>query len=300
MLTDKILKDKESKIKNFPVNANRASMIGHPCLRYLVLQRKEWKQRTPITPRLKLIFELGNVFEAKAIKDLMDAGVEVFNLQTSYKDDALGLTAHVDGLVRDEEGVKRVLEIKSSSPMIFPKINSVEDMINSKYTFMRKYPYQMDSYLMLSGLDEGIWLFVNKSTGEYKEFLQEAGVERQEEISRKCITINEHLAIEELPDCIEYDNNVCGQCDLAHVCNPPRIETDVFLEQDPTLIEALERRDELADTAKEYKDLDRYVKDNLRGLSGILGGYSIKTTESNRKEYTVAATTTKTVKITKL
>jgi hypothetical protein len=252
-----------------------------------------------INVRLKLRFELGDIFERKAIRDMEDAGIEVFQTQAPFFDKALNISGHIDGLIRLDD-VVYPMEIKSMSPLVFPRINSVEDMLRSPYPYMKAYPYQVETYMMLGKYDNSPFIIVDKSSGAYKEIWQEASLERQAEIKEKARVIDEHIKAGTTPECIPYDDNVCGKCDLVHICRPEKPAGNAIIEADSTLIEALERREDLIAAFKEYNKLDKYVKSALKGKTGVLGNFYIESKESQRKEYTVKATTSITVKIKKL
>lgn len=288
-IVKKILDTKEKAIQNYPIHTNRASSIGHPCLRYLVLCRRDWTQIPLINVALKLRFELGDVFEKKVVRDLMDADIELYEFQKAFHDPETNISGHLDGIIRDDKK-SYPIEIKSASPLMFPRINSIEGMINSPYHYLQGYPYQLETYMMLGGYEKGVFLFVDKSTGAYKEIWQEASAERQHEIKQKSIEIDKHLKEGTTPECINYDANICGRCKLEHVCMPPRESGNVIINSDdPTLIEALNRREELAAAKKEYDKCDKYVKAQLKGKNGMIGDFYVTSKDVTRSEYTAQA-----------
>jgi hypothetical protein len=283
IIIPKILESKSKQIKAFPQHTNRASSIGHPCIRLLVLKRRHWEDIPMIDVGLKLRFELGDIFEKKVLRDLEESGFDIFQMQQPFYDKETNISGHIDTL---------------SSPLVFPRINSIDDMLNSKYPYMQAYPYQNETYMMLGGYDRSPFIFIDKSSGSYKEIWQEANKERQEEIKEKARIIDEHLKNDTTPDCIQYDENICGRCDLRHICMPVRKADSVIIEAETDLIEALKRRQELIDNSKEYARLDKYVKAKLKGKSGIVDDFYIESKEISRKGYTVKDTSVYTTKIT--
>jgi hypothetical protein len=272
-------------------------IIMHPCIRLLVLKRRHWQDIPMIGVGLKLRFELGDVFEKKVLRDLEESGFDIFQMQQPFYDKETNISGHIDTLIRID-GITYPLEIKSCSPLVFPRINSIDDMLNSKYPYMQAYPYQNETYMMLGGYDRSPFIFIDKSSGSYKEIWQYANKDRQEEIKEKARLIDEHLKNETTPDCINYDENVCGRCDLRHICMPVKKADSVIIEAETDLIEALKRRQELIDNSKEYAKLDKYVKAKLKGKSGIVDDFYIESKEISRKGYTVKDTSVYTTKIT--
>jgi hypothetical protein len=297
LIIPKIMAEKGKQIKAFPQHTNRASSIGHPCTRLLVLKRKHWKDIPMISTSLKLRFELGDIFEKKAVRDIEDAGIEIFQMQQPFFDEETNISGHIDGLIRLGDMV-HPLEIKSSSPLVFPQINSINDMLNSKYPYMKAYPYQLETYMMLGNYKQGVFIFVDKSSGAYKEIWQDACKDRQAEIVEKARLIDEHLKNDTLPDCLEYDSNVCGKCDLVHICKPERCPGDAIIKASDDLIEALRRREEIASGYKEYKKLDKYVKEALKGKNGLIDEFFVERKTVKRNEYTVNSCEYTTTKIT--
>ena len=55
-IVGRIYSQKERKIKINPCHTNRASELGHPCLRYLVYIRTSWQDRVPHGLGLQLLF----------------------------------------------------------------------------------------------------------------------------------------------------------------------------------------------------------------------------------------------------
>jgi len=52
MIVDRILESKKPQL--YPVHSNRASELGHECLRYLVYNRTRWQEKALPSPNLML------------------------------------------------------------------------------------------------------------------------------------------------------------------------------------------------------------------------------------------------------
>ena len=77
MIVDKVKDLKASRIKQWPCVSNRASELGHECLRYLVLMRTRWEEKTLHNVELQFIFDEGNIHEEAIINDIKKAGFRV-------------------------------------------------------------------------------------------------------------------------------------------------------------------------------------------------------------------------------
>ena len=123
-----ILTNRRKNNKKFPCHSNRASAIGDDCLRYLVYSRTDWDKSDDFDDGLLAIFNEGNIHEPAVIKDLADAGFEIFEQQVSFGNENLlkqyKITGHLDFKIRDQ-GRAIPVEFKTMSPYIFDSINSL-------------------------------------------------------------------------------------------------------------------------------------------------------------------------------
>jgi len=283
-----------SRIKQYPHPQNRASEAGHPCVRFLVLSRIATSLKTLHDVGLQRIFDEGNVHEAAVMRELEDAGVKVIEQQRSYEWRKFQLSGRIDAKIAIN-GSFVPLEIKSCSPNIFPSIRDMapNEMVNSKYPWVRKYPAQLLTYMLMEGSETGIMLFKNKTTGEkcQKLFILDSDMMTYAEtILQKLEAVNEWVARNEAPAAERIPD--CEGCGFA--------KTSCFVGQDygpgfelmmdATEVEAkLERREALAPAAKEYAELDEEIKAQFRGKCAIVGLWRIESKQSERKEYTVPA-----------
>jgi len=222
MIVEKILEAKKAKIKQWPVNANRASELGHECLRYLVLNRTRWQEKGLYDARLQMIFDMGKAVEDMVCQDLKEAGFTIVEQQRPFSWPQYQITGSIDFKLAID-GQTYPAEIKSAAPHPFASINSVEDMLKHKYPYMRRYPAQLTLYLLMDGKEKGLFLFKNKSSGELKEIWMDLDYEFAESLVQKAEVINNHVAGGTLPEPIEYQDDICGECAFAHICLPERI-----------------------------------------------------------------------------
>lgn len=289
MIVEKVLETKRSRIRSWPVHTNRASELGHECLRYLVLQRTRSAEKALHGVDLELIFELGNLFEKKVLSDLAEAGITVIEQQRFFEWKEYQLTGHCDGKVLFE-GKAYPLETKSSSPYIFDTIKDIGSLKNSRFLYLRKYVTQLNLYCLMSEADKGVFVFANKSTGQLKEIWMDVDRELGKRDLAKATLVNRHVAEGTLPELPPETDSICPGCAYEHVCAPSRRGEGVIIENNQALEELLDRRESLASSWKEYEDVDRQLKQALREKDKVfIGDYYITGRWQERKESVVKA-----------
>lgn len=271
MIVESIIESKQKKIKAYPVNSNRASDLGNPCLRYHVFNRTRWTEKSLHDVWLQQVFDLGSDIEDIALKELAVAGIRVIEQQKPFEWQEYKITGHVDGLVIID-GQAYPLEIKSMSPFVFDKINTIEDLKNGKYAYLRKYPVQLNLYMLMQGIEKGVFLFKNKVNGAYKEIWMDLDYELGEQTLKKAEAINAHVEAGTVPDPIDYDESNCGRCPFAHICNVERIGSEVQIVDDTELLDLIEKYNSLKPFAKEYDEIDEQIKKIVEGKDKLLVG----------------------------
>lgn len=293
MIVERVYEHKREQIKQYPVNANRASSLGHPCTRYLVFERTKWQEKTLHNERLQMVFDIGNDTEDRVMKDLKEAGFQVIEQQRSFQWPEYQITGHIDcKLLIGENGNGKAypVEVKSMSPFAFEKVNSVQDMLKSKYAYMRAYPGQMTLYLLMDNKERGFFLLKNKVTGAMKEIPVDLDYALGESLLKKAEAINAHVASKTLPDPIEYDENVCSGCGYVHICTPDRIGKEVEVIDNEELEGLLKRYEELKPSTKEYDEVDKRISEIVNGREKVLvGNYFITGSWRKTTKYNVPA-----------
>jgi hypothetical protein len=281
------------RIKSWPHPNNRASEAGHPCVRFLVLSRTDQDKKVLHDVGLQRIFDEGNIQEDAVMRSLAEAGLRVVEQQRPFEWPKFKLTGRIDGIIA-VNGSYIPLEIKSCSPNVFPAIKETapEEMIHSRYPWVRKYPAQILLYMLMSGQGAGVMLFKNKTNGEtcQKEFhLTAANLEYAEFVLKKLEAVNAHVAAGTIPPLERCDD--CKGCGFAKtVCFPGQdYGPGIDLLTDPELEVKLERRAEVKPARDEYEALDKEVKDQLQGRSAVIGNWIIESKVCQRKAYDVPA-----------
>jgi len=289
MIVEKILEAKQRKIRQYPVNANRASELGHACMRYLVLNRTRWQEKTLHNARLQMIFDMGRMVEDLVEQDLREAGFTIVEQQRSFAWAKYQITGKIDCKLQID-GTAYPTEIKSAAPHPFQSINSIEDMLRHKYHYMRKYPAQLTLYLLMDGKEEGLFLFKNKSTGELKEIWMKLDYDFAESLVQKAEAINKHVTDGTLPDPMPYNEDICRGCGFEHICLPERIGTEVDISDNTELLELVSEYMTLKPGAKRYDEVNERINKLVEGKDKILiGDWFIQGKWVERASYPVPA-----------
>lgn len=226
-----IYKMKEKKIKRYSCFVNRASGIGYfvpelnGCLRRGVFTRTKWKDQELHSIETQLIFDEGNNQERTVLIDLAQAGIDIIEQQFAYEWKEYQITGHCDGKVYYTKSIlnnysmplKAPLEIKSMHPVIFDQIDTYNDL--KKYPWTRSYMSQINLYMLMDNVPNGILLLKNKSTGALKQINVELDYTLGEQCIRTCEAINKHIKNETIPDKI-IDISTCKKCPFKLICLP--------------------------------------------------------------------------------
>lgn len=283
----KLFKAKADKIKVYPCRNIRASNLGHPCERYIYLLIKHWEEQKPHDVGLQNIFDLGNTLETHTINNIKEAGYEVITPTCrSWQLEVKGgiITGREDIRIKDENGELLPVEIKGISPFEYDKLNSVDDFLNSKRSYIQGYPAQLFVYMLHFGKEKGFFALTNKLTGETKFIEVPFDYDLGEKYLSKAERIYAALAKDEPPEACE-DISHCESCPLAHICGEcRRVPTDIDLDNE--LDELINRKQELAAAKKEYETVDKQIKEKVGEREKVITGqYLIERKASIRKAY---------------
>lgn len=285
MIVEKILESKERKIKQYPVNSNRASDLGIPCVRYHVLNRTRWQEKALHNVGLQMVFDMGNEIEGIVLRELSDAGIHVIEQQRSFEWKEYQITGHIDGKILDNGSIYP-MEIKSCSPFVFKSINTIDDLKKGKYGYLRKYPVQLNLYLLMDNKERGVFLFKDKTSGAIKEIWMDVDYELGEETLKRAEAINAHLTAGTLPEPVN-DDMWCEGCAFEHICLPEHIGKEVEIDTGE-LATWLDRQAALKEAKKEYDEVSDLIKKAVEGREKILAGeWFISGKWYERKSYTV-------------
>lgn len=196
-----------------------ASIIGHPCERYLWYNFRQCCSED-VSGRTYRLWETGDLEEVRLSKDLQAIGCAVFDTDgegEQFEVSALGghFSGHLDGCARGIPGAKKtwhVMEYKTHKDKSFRHL--------LKYGVEKSKPQhyaQMQSYMHLTGMKRGLYLARNKDTDEiyaervkyHKAFCDDlmAKAERIITASEPPPRLNE-----------KRDYYLCSWCDANDIC----------------------------------------------------------------------------------
>lgn len=286
LVIDKVMALRESQIKQYPCRSNRAGELGHICERYLVFMRTRWEEKTLHDVVLQSIFNEGNSHEKAFVQELSEAGVMIFEQQRAFEWKKYQITGRLDFNIMPKKGNPRDVEIvpaefKSCSPFVFDSINCLDDIKNSKYPHVRKYPAQVTLYMLMGNKDHAIFIFKNKLTGMLKEIPIELDYEFGESLLRKAERINYHVEKGTVPECVPYDDKLCGSCGFIHICLPEIKRDALQITDDPEIENKLDRHEKIKPTQAEYNKLHKELLAKFKGkLKIVVGEYFISGKET--------------------
>jgi hypothetical protein len=288
--------------KKYKSANNTASQLGFPCLRYLVYRRTAPLDLVPLPDvGLQFVFEQGDAFHDLAETQLRKAGFKIHYQEQTLdmpQFQELRITGRMDLAISHEElwGHKARLpvEVKSMNPFDWAKLDSYEDMVASDKPWLRKYPGQMQLYLLMAEKELGIFYIVNKLNGQPKVIWVHLDYGYCEELLQKAEAVNKHVDERTVPDRIEWDDMLCGRCDYRgpEICNAGEYHGEgAHIVTDKEWIEKVETWYDLKAEKKAYDALDKQIKAKVKDVPCmIFGDIEITGKASPRKGHTVEPT----------
>lgn len=271
MFVEKVLEETAKRIKQWPVKSNRASDLGHPCLRYHVYNRTRWQDRALHDVGLQQVFDMGNEIERIVLRQLQDAGFQIIEQQRAFSWDKYNITGMIDGkILHEHEAIP--FDVKSCSPWAFKAINSIDDLKKSKHLYHRKYVTQLNLYMLMDGIDKGLFFFKDKTGGGLKEIWMQIDYELGEETLKRAEAINRHVDSGILPD---QCSPACGcemeRCPFAHICLTEHIGKEVEIDAGE-LEQMIKSLYQLESAARDYDEVNSEINKLVQGKEKILAG----------------------------
>jgi len=274
---------------------NRASNIGwaDDCLRYLVLERTCPEKATESSLEKQRIFDEGKKQEWLMRKDVLAAGFKLIPVSDEpLIDKELRIKGTVDDLLKLSSDDIRPIDYKSSSSHMFNHISqfaTADDLRASQYFWVRHYPAQLYIYLHLYKYDNGVLFFKNKDSGEIYPLDVPKDEIYFEHLKDGIREVNIFIEKGKVPKPAYKD--VCSKCKYKEYCFPDAPVEDEGAEieriEEPELEMMMARRSELSDYTKEYKELDKAIKERLKGRTVVVGDWLYKTSTYPRAGYEI-------------
>lgn len=272
----------ESKRRVTPQHTNRISAMDDPCLRRLYYRRRAWSHATPHPTSLLGVFETGNVLEPVISRIASEVGERsrprwrIVGNQMPVNDKLFRdyqISGTIDGILQVETPVDHpmntpdavqvtrwknaaVLDAKTMSGNIYPRINSYNDL--ARYSWTRSYRGQLGLYALAFNLEHCTILATNKQNLYEMKFISwKIDYEYLEGLLQKAKTVNEAIEAREPPEGVNQPT-VCECCQWLAYCCPDLVPTGNLKILDNDELEAiLERMAELSEAAGEYRDLEK-------------------------------------------
>jgi hypothetical protein len=276
------------KKKQYPCHTNRISALDDPCLRRLYYMRTAWDKANEIDDGLQGIFESGNILEPIIERIVSEVGQQsnppfrIVGTQTTTNDKLLKeyqISGTIDGFLQIKEGetwvTKGIVDIKTMSPNIYPRINDYESL--GRYSWTRKYRGQLQLYALAHNLDTCYILFVNKSN-LFEMKLIEFPIDFQycENLLSKARLVNAAIESDTPPAGVNHPKECTGCRWLSYCC--PDLVTGAGLQiaDNPELESIMDRMGELEKQADEYADLEKQRDEILiKGQNVAVGQWLI-------------------------
>jgi len=270
---------------------NWASELGHPCMKYLVHCRLDWKEKQPIDLDGMWRIEEGIDQEWKVKKLFGNIEMEFRQSQRDFRIDQYKIKGKIDGLVPIRVPLAEVPgEVKSINPNYWQSIRTIEDVRTHSAWWIRKYPSQLNLYLAMTGIPAGFLIL--KTFGKKPMLLPMLfDQDLYDRDIRMAEAVNQHVEAKTYPEPMPFDPSVCGMCDFGHLCQP--LKAADYVEIPENAIPELENYLLLKEYKKGYEELHRrLIGDSKKpgryhGKNGIVGDIQIQTKISQRTFYEI-------------
>jgi hypothetical protein len=249
------------------------------CLRRQVLEIVAWQDKPLIDdPWLLGLFAQGKKLEDQCKMWLLEDGFEVVHGQVPFelahrKTGQKCMSGKQDFAIKWGDDVVTV-EHKMVPQFAYDNINSVDDF--AQHGWMKKYPAQMQSYLIGTGDPRGLFM-VTDGRGQWKSFPVELDYDYAERIWRRAEEVVEWVSRaaaterSELPP-VTTDQDQCEKCAFfGRTCNPEITNLGALALQSGELERLLAEREKVMAAGKEYNKMDTAVKKKLKAIQEDMG-----------------------------
>lgn len=285
---------------------NWSSEYHHPCKKFLVHCRLDWKKRQGIDLDGRWRVEEGIDKEWMVKKWLGNVGFEITQSQAYWNTDdndllefkALRISGKIDGMVATNgklpvafQSVKEVpVEVKSTSPHFWDSTKTIEDIKRHSKFWISKIPSQLNTYFVFTHSPGGLLILCTfgKRPRIIPMLFDKA---LWEEDCRVVKSVNYHVRMKKYPEPMPFDPTICGMCDFDHICTP--LKTTGLIELNTVDEIELEMYLELKDQKKQFDDLHARLigkkgkPGKYHGKEAMAGNIEIKTTRYPKKTFSV-------------
>jgi hypothetical protein len=283
---------KRSRIRISNALTTRASSIGDPCERRLFYARTASELAVPHKPELQAIFDLGNELEDFVLAELRAMGCEIVQRERDYLDRSLELSAHTDAKIRRPGWTRAITaEVKGLNPYTAESIETIDDVRASRQHWVRKYYDQLQSYLYFDQGDAGVFVLLNKVSGQISFIDCPRDEARIAELLAKAARVRDAVRANEPP--ARHESDDCGRCAFQHLCLPNRsFGPGVQILDSEEVEQLIGLRLDLAESKRDFDAADRALKKLLPETDTeiIVGDYVVTAKWVSRDGYAVKPT----------
>jgi len=285
---------------------NWASEYHHPCKKYLVHCRLDWKKRQGIDLDGRWRVEEGTDKEWAVKKWLGNVGFEITQSQAYWNTDdvdllefkALKISGKIDGMVATNgklpgafQHVREIpVEVKSTSPHFWDSTKTIEDIKRHSKFWISKIPSQLNTYLVFTRSPGGLLILC--TFGKRPRIIPMLFDPKLWETDCTLVkSVNYYVRMKKYPEPMPFDPTICGMCDFDHICTP--LKTTGLIEIDAIDEMELELYLELKDQKKQFDDMHARLigkKDKpgkYHGKEAMAGDIEIKTVRYPKKKYEI-------------
>lgn len=289
--------------------SNWASLLGEKCDRCRYLWRTVPEQAEPIGIEGMRAVNNG-IDEEKACKNFLSSiGFTVYTDRPESKGrwPKYNIAAHADFWLSENGSEPIIAEHKApSSEWTWKKIENANDLKFSASQWIQKWYFQCQVTMLVHNQDRMLFFLKRPGKKQWKIFWIPLDLEDSEIATARAELDENNVQSNHLPIFLMGDPEHCQRCSFfGRACNPPLNFKAASYEYTPEMTEKLVRLQELKPLAAEYNKLDEEIKkpfktDDCIGSPIIIGDYEILVKKSERKAFTVAASTGYIVKIVPL
>jgi hypothetical protein len=266
----------------------------------LVYERTVPEKKAGYGVETQTVFDEGHLHERAVIQELLEVGVEIFDTQRLFELKDFNIRGRVDFKIAENGDRNNLIpvEIKSITPFIFDKLNTVQDFF--KYWWTVAIPGQLTLYMLGENCNKGLWILKNRGNGQLKEIEYRLDWDYADALTKKAERINRAIRAITRP---KFDSSLldaflpeklnqpdhCDHCDFkAHCCPDLKYGNGIDISEDTELEEMLELRESLRANYSEYNKIDKIVKTKIKGQeNALIGRFHISGKWIERKGFTV-------------
>lgn len=218
---------------NWPITKIRASSIAD-CSRLIVYNMLGYNE--PVTePRVLTIMENGNYFHNRMEALFREAGI-LIGSEIKLKNEELNISSRLDALIKNPHPgkINKNICLYSDDKIVyegcqsqvaiveFKSVNDKKFQRIKQYGADKKHIAQLQLYLMLTDIQDGLLFYENKNTQEWVEKWIKSDIKYHQHLINKINVINYCVENLKIPDReFKRDSYECKYCNHKEKCWSP-------------------------------------------------------------------------------